>query len=187
MGVGCTKAVQTSSDLVVNAETTPVISTEIGGTVKIICDKKIDCKWFKDGNAALLELSADRMTAFNVPIGAYEVQCQVSDESLTVNVNMTQISIPRIDKYTVTHSTNDLSRNGKVEVHVADLTESVKYLWTTGIVTDEPFLEDILPGIYSATLMSSSNKVPILFYHACNVAIVESKKNEFNSEPISIA
>lgn len=54
--------------------------------------------------------------------------------------------------------------------------------WTTGILTDEPFLEDVLPGIYSATLISSSNKVPILFYHACNAALVESKKNEFHSE-----
>ena len=182
MGAGCTKTVQISHDLVVNVETIPVISKEIGGTVKIICDKKLDCEWLKDGNAALLELSTDRMTASNVPLGDYQIKCQTSDEFVIVSVSMTQINIPRIDNYTVTHATNDLSRNGKVEVHIADLHENVKYLWTTGILTDEPFLEDVLPGIYSATLISSSNKVPILFYHACNAALVESKKNEFHSE-----
>ena len=179
MGATCTKT-NRQNDFTVNIETSPAISKDIGGSVKILCEHKIECEWLQtDGSAALLELSNDRTTAFNVPAGTYEVFCSLMEEKLKLIVNVQQMQIPRIDSYTVSHATNDLSRNGTVEAHVQDLPENVKYLWTTGIITDDPILEDVRPGMYTTTLISKSNKLPILFYHACNPALVESKKNEF--------
>lgn len=178
MGCGSSKILL--SDLNINIHTTPAFSNDFGGEIKIDCDSNINCDWRQNGSAALLQLSSDRKYAQNVPPGTYEIICTNNQgESLTSYVEVKKLNIPNVSKYTVHHATSDNSRDGKIEVEVAHIHDpNINYLWTTGVITEEPILYDVKPGIYAVTLISQ-NKLPILFYHGIKPAVVEVKKNQY--------
>lgn len=176
--MGCAGSKYIVSNLNINIHTTPAFSHELGGEIQIECETHITCDWKQNGNAALIELSNDRKHAKNVPPGVYEVICTSErGESITNKIELKQLNIPCVDKYIVEHASGDYARDGLVQVEIANINYSdVEYLWTTGVVTTEPILHDVRPGMYAVTLISK-DKLPILFYHPISPAIVEVKKN----------
>ena len=177
--MGCGGSKHIISNLNINVHTIPAMSGEIGGEIKIDCDKNIICEWRNNGNTALLELSDDRKKASNVPPGEYQIICTSQNETITTQVFVEQLKIPRVEEYVVEHATADNSRDGKIRVLIANIDmRNVQYLWTTGIVTDEPILYNVRPGMYAVTLVSDE-QLPILFYHTIKPAVVEVKKNEY--------
>lgn len=178
MGCGGSKIIL--SDLNINIHTSPAFSSEFGGEIKIECDSHINCDWKQNGSAALLQLSSDRKYARNVPPGIYEITCTSNNgECITSSVEVKQLNIPSVNKYIVYHATSDYARDGKIEVEITNISDAnVKFLWTTGVITDEPILYDVKPGTYAVTLVSR-NKLPIIFYHGIMPAVVEVKKNAF--------
>lgn len=151
------------------------ISSSLGGRISLYCDDTITCDWKNGGNAALLQLSSDRMIATNVPPGKYEITCASKTKlPVTLLVVIEQLKIPRVDSYEVTHATNDAARDGRIKANICDLEQQVRYLWTSGVVTEEPELHDVPPGTYTINMLTM-DKLPPLFYHACHPAVVESR------------
>ena len=156
----------------INVITTPAFSQNIGGTIQIESNLKIKCEWRHDSNTALLQLSDDRKTAYNVPPGAYSILCISDKKEYVVKTVVNTIKIPSIQNYIVQHATSDTARDGKIEVLVQDLNyTNVSYLWTSGVITNEPVLYDVRPGIYSVSIISK-DKLPVPFYHFCSPALV---------------
>ena len=178
MGCNTSKERQyTILPLKVGVSITHAFSKRIGGSIQLQCDDKILCEWRKNNNTALLTLSQDRLTASNVEPGSYEIHCTCTTNNSTtiVYAKVEQMKIPRIDEYIVQDATNDLARDGLIKVSICDLPNTnVSYLWTSGIITEEPILYDVLPGTYCVSIISQ-DKVPIPFYHGCNPAIVNVK------------
>jgi hypothetical protein len=165
--MGCNKS-KLYSDSHVTIETSPAFTSDFGGKIRLNCPNYFKCEWRQHGNAALLQLSEDRKLATNVPPGTYTMQATVDE-----------INVPKIVKYNVTHATSDCSRDGTIEVETSNIDyPNVKYLWSTGVITEEPLLLDVSPGMYSVTLVSEEN-LPIPFFHALCPAIVKANVNEF--------
>ena len=68
---------------------------------------------------------------------------------------MNHMTYPIVNRYTVTHATTDNSRDGYIVAHIENAPENARYLWTNGIITDTPELEDVRTGWYSVTLLPS--------------------------------
>jgi hypothetical protein len=178
--MGCASSQQASSRFNINVHTTPALSKELGGEICIECDNNITCEWRQNGNTALLDLSNDRKKATNVPPGAYELFCtSQSGECVRTIAKVKEVIIPCIAKYTIEHASADYARDGKVTVEVTNInTEDIRYLWTTGIITDDPVLYDAKPGMYAVTLLSKE-KLPVPFYHSISPALIGVKKNQY--------
>lgn len=178
--MGCASSKQNDQPLTVHVETTHAFSDQVGGDIKIQATKDVRCEWTQNGNAALLQLSTDRRCAKNVPPGTYSIECVGSEgEIVNTDVEIRKIPIPCVSKYTVEHATHDLSRDGQVTAEIEHLnTENVRFLWTSGIVTDTPLLRDVRPGLYSVTPVSKE-KIPVLFYHCVPPAEVKVLRNDY--------
>tara|TARA_B100000945_G_scaffold319442_1_gene326653 strand:- start:4048 stop:4599 length:552 start_codon:yes stop_codon:yes gene_type:complete len=161
------------SNLTVNVCVTPVFSSQIGGTIELFSDQDIGCDWRKGNNTALVNLSHDRMKATNVQEGKYDIHCTslLSGEKKIVHANVKRLELAIIDSYKVTHASNDMARDGVIEAYISHIDINSKFLWTSGVITNEPILHDVSPGIYCVTVISN-DKVPIPFYHGCSPAIV---------------
>ena len=177
--MGCTTS-KKRSDFCININTTPAFSEQIGGSIHVTSDTEIDCEWKHNGNAALLQLSHDRKTALNVPPGVYEVKC-TSDlgDSIISFVNVEELQIPRIRKYTINHASSDNARDGQITADITNLEYSaVNFLWTSGVITEEPVLHDVKPGLYTVTVISK-DKIAFPCYHECPPAKVRAQENNF--------
>lgn len=159
----------------VNVSVTHAFSKDIGGKIELTSNHDITCEWRQNSNTALLQLSHDRLTAFHVPPGEYTILCtsHSSSEVYTAQAVVEEFNIPSVHEYIITHSSSDFARDGKIQVLVKNLERDVSFLWTGGVITDEPVLNDVRPGIYSVTIISKRNRVPIPFYHICSPAKVE--------------
>lgn len=170
--MGCVASTPTNVDWNVDVNVTSALSSEVGGTIEVKSNHTCDCEWRKNGNAALLQLSANRMKATNVPTGDYEILCKSGAGEKLVHARVERLPILCVDSYVVQHASNDLARDGQIEAVVKHAENAdIAFLWTTGIVTETPTLYDVRPGTYSVTIVSQ-NKLAMPFYHACNPAIV---------------
>ena len=164
-------------NLQISVCTTPAFSDEIGGKIELKCSEQVYCDWRKDQNTALLHLSSDRMTAHNVPAGTYEILCRASSGIVQdVRVTVEKIQLVMVDSYTVTDASNDHARDGIIQANISNLSQNglYKFLWTSGVVTEEPILHDVRPGTYSVNIFSV-DRVPIPFYHGCSPATLHVK------------
>lgn len=150
-------------------------SSDVGGRIELVSNQTITTDWKQDNKTALINLSNDRMTAENVSVGKYNITCQsaISNEIKYIEVEIIDIKIPKIKRYTTSDASSDLSKDGTIEVEIENIYDknNIQFLWTTGVITEEPKLYDVLPGVYCVNLISK-DKVPILFYHTCSPATV---------------
>tara|TARA_B100001741_G_scaffold210714_1_gene174346 strand:+ start:8481 stop:9044 length:564 start_codon:yes stop_codon:yes gene_type:complete len=182
MGCGQAKYAESSAFLStsrmsnVHVCVTPALSSEYGGTIKLSSNQPISCEWRKDNRTALLNLSNNGMTATNVEPGNYEIICSTPQGYHdTLHVTVKSIDLLVVDRYIVTHASSDMARDGTVEAIITQIDrKNVRFLWTSGVITNEPILHDVRPGIYAVSIISN-NKVPIPFYHICCPANVHIK------------
>jgi hypothetical protein len=84
------------------------------------------------------------------------------------------VRLPRVVRYEGTPVTSSMSRNGRVEAIVEDAPRACKYLWTYGVLTDDPVLHHAPMGVHTVALVSAEG-TPIPYLHvaapfrvACN-------------------
>jgi hypothetical protein len=134
--------------------------------------------WMCGGESALLSLSIDRSCAENVAPGVYTIRVEDAEFRVgecVVEVHMT--NIPIIIGYRITHASCDRARDGKIEVLFRNLRGN-KFLWTNGVVTVTPELQDVAPGKYTATPLYDDNPY---FIHACDPAVVLPSRNSVDN------
>ena len=120
-----------------------------------------------------LQLDTTKSEATNVPPGDYHITAEDAlGREACVKVRIKQCQIPVVIGYQTEGATTEVSRDGKVTALIAPSINNVKYLWTSGAVTNEPTLPDARCGQYCVTLISEYDQQPIIFIHAAKPAIV---------------
>ena len=112
--------------------------------------------------------------ARDLPPGRYRSQAEdatMARAEVVVDVFPARTDAVVIGEYRVTHASNTLSRDGRIQV-LGERLEGVEFLWTSGARTDVPELHDVAPGTYAAVPVGKDG-VPVSFFHAPGPAVVD--------------
>ena len=127
--------------------------------------------WHKPVN---LELDKTHSEAKNVPPGDYHISAtDATGREACVKVRIKQSLMPVVIGYQTVNASTEVARDGKVTAVIVPNVPNIKYLWTTGAITDEPTLLDARCGKYCVTLLSENGENPILFIHAAKPALIK--------------
>ena len=158
------------------------ISPELGGEVRLqISDATppVEIEWLRNGSAALLELSPDRRRASRVPPGIYEVfVVDAAQNEISCRITVQLINILSITGYEVTHATGDTARDGTIRVYTRGANVP-QFLWSNGVTTYTPELNDVPPGRYFAAPLVEGREVA--FLHECAPATVYPSRHACTS------
>ena len=163
--------------LQMNVTVTECYDEKVGA--KISCaplgEEPITYEWYNSNkNNVELNFDSTKSEATNVPPGDYYIKA-TDRNGLTNNIKVTvnKTKIPVVVGYEIENASTQVSRDGKITAHIVPQIEGIRYLWTTGAITDDSVLEDVRCGMYTVCLMSRNNE-PIPFIHASQPAIVNS-------------
>ena len=155
---------------------TESLNEGIGSTINCIPIGKepIKFRWLDAWrNEISLELDESGSEAKNVPPGNYFVYATDANSKETMlKVTVKQCSLPVVIGYETVNASTQVSRDGKVSAIIVPKIYNAQYLWSTGALTKEPILVDVRCGVYSVTIVSENDEVPIPFVHATKPAIV---------------
>lgn len=147
------------------------VSAAVGGEIRLQIDGAIGAvaiEWMQNGQAALLQLSADRRRAANVPPGYYVVTVtDATDTEASCVVVVQLVDILAITGYEVRHASGDTARDGRIRAHLRGGTAS-RFLWSNGVTTTTPELHDVSPGKYVVAPLCEDHT----FLHECAPAVV---------------
>ena len=166
----------------INVVITDVIASNIGGSIQCIPDggrSPYTFAWLQNRQPVNLKFSYDQSKAVDVQPGEYEIMVtDATGRSEMVRVSVRTHCIPTVVAYEVQHASNDFARDGRIVATVQNTSSETQYLWSTGVVTPEPVLEDVRPGLYTVTpfhlVRSEQSDTPTI--HACQPIRVESGK-----------
>ena len=177
MGGTCSReALTPESPLTVSVEVTPVVSRQLGGSIKCTVVTRFqpaEITWMKDGVSALLNLSSDRTTATGVECGTYVIQVRDrSGDTRRVEARVALADIPRVVSYEVKHASCDSSRDGQITAKLEGVERDrpLMYLWTNSLTTESPVLHDVRPGMYAVALCCQTTN--LAYIHECGPAVV---------------
>ena len=156
---------------------TEAISGNNGGTITCtpIGVEPIQFTWSDAWQKPIeLELDSTKSEAKNVPPGDYHISAEDAlGRAACVKVRIKQCQLPVVVGYLTECASSEVSRDGKITVLVSPSLPNIKYLWTSGAITNEPTLLDARCGQYCVTLISEKNDQPIVFIHAAKPAVVK--------------
>ena len=143
-----------------------------------IC-QPVQITWRVGGGAEIhdpqsqLQADASGLHAGRVPVGRVDIRLVDGHGKIsTANVMVGCRQLPTITGYTVvTHATSAHARDGEVTVSVEHAPASVAYLWTNGVLTSEPVLRLVTPGVYTAAMVAKDG-AQLRFVHAAAPAQV---------------
>lgn len=125
-----------------------------------------------DEQGADLALSAEKSEAHGVPPGVYCITVEdiLSGETSCIEAEVRLVETQVVEDYAVTHATSDSARDGSIRAVLRNAS-STSFLWTSGVITASPRLDDVRPGTYTMTPLSDDGR-PSVFVHACAPAVV---------------
>ena len=177
-GCGSSKGSNRSRRITASIVVTPALFEEQGGSIEILSLSSARCRieWTRGGMAADLKLSEDGHRATKVPIGDYELILTDAYVQERIQISMKKVcEILSVVSYDVINATSDMARDGKVVANLENLPRTgMQYMWTSGVVTTEPILYDVRPGMYSVTPIKNGHFITHI--HACapaNVGILK--------------
>lgn len=126
---------------------------------------------WSSADGATVETDPTRSEATRLPPGEY--RCSIVDGTQTradvlVLLRPVHEKAVVIDGYDVQHCTGTLHRDGRVTVRGSGL-ESLRLLWSNGVTTAAPVLEDVGEGTYVAVPLAEEG-TPL--FHRCGPAVV---------------
>ena len=137
-------------------EVFPALSSESHGSITCTPSKDTTYEWSGINEEARLSVSGDRVD-FLSP-GTYSLLAHLPEGDIDIQVKMTQMTYPIVNRYTVINATTDNSRDGHITAHIENVPENTSYLWTNGIITEKPELEDVRSGWYSVSLLRARDE-----------------------------
>lgn len=158
----------------VNVVVTPYLSEEMRGRAECIVtgSPPFALEWSRDGAHFAPDLDEGGMAAKAMGPGVYAVRVlDAQNFEQTVVFEVPCSDLPRVSSYAVTHASGDLTRDGTVAAVLRNIPEGCRYLWTNQIVTTEPTLHHVRPGVYSIVPLARDGRA-IPFVHACAPAVV---------------
>ena len=156
----------------VTVEISPAISTTSTGTIKCKTSSPASFEWDNLDEDAIFSSEKDEVE--NVKPGQYALHVEMEmGGSIDVDIVVGTLEFPVVTSYSIIDATTDNSRDGKIIATIENLPGNATFLWTNGIVTDKPELEDVRPGRYSVSLLShDAGGDSHIFIHACAPASV---------------
>jgi hypothetical protein len=116
--------------------------------------------------------------AYGIREGMYTVHAeddQGSRATLNIPVSSALQSTVIVREYRVTHASDLHMRDGSVEALGSEHLESMRCLWSNGVTTQGPRLNDIGAGRYALVpLEGADGAVPPPFVHLCVPAAVQT-------------
>lgn len=172
--------------MVIDVQVVPCV-LDIRGRVCVTTSGPVQAiEWLPRGieiDPPQIAFCTDRMIVTDVTEGEYNVKVTVSKtETRTLQVLVPIIHLPVVDSYDVYHASSDHTRDGKITARVKHMPTGCQYLWTTGVVTSQPVLEDVEPGLYTVCPVSHPRQ-PIAHLHNCATATVRSERKKFSTMP----
>ena len=131
----------------------PALSSESFGSITCTPSKDTSYEWSDMNEEAELSENGDQVNS--VRPGTYSLLAHLPEGDIEIQVRMNHMTYPIVTRYTVTHATTDNSRDGHIIAHIENAPENARFLWTNGIITNTPELEDVRTGWYSVTLLPS--------------------------------
>lgn len=133
------------------------------------------------GKSALLTLNAERTKATDVPPGDYTIVANNRRTGWQTEyyASLALATVPSVVEYVVTHASSDTARDGAIVATMRNMDafgHDVRYLWTSGVVTQVPELKDVRPGTYTITPLSAHSGEALAFMHACAPAVVRPSR-----------
>lgn len=129
-----------------------------------------DCVQVSNGTGTN-DASTNTIHLSDVPIELKPGKYEIRTKHTTTYANVKESQTPRIENYDVQHASSDLSRDGVIQATVRFAPEDAKFLWSNGVVTNEPVLYDVSEGLYAMTVFSTRQKLACL--HDCDPATVK--------------
>ena len=163
---------------IINVHITPAVGN-IGGNIHISSSKKIThVEWQREDNQPLPTdcIDSENTTANNLPASIYKITVHYGKQHKKLTAIVTQIQLPVITRYVITHATTDFSRDGKITAFLEYTPQKCWFLWTTGVITEEPTLKNVLPGSYTVCPFDPVRKIPVPHLHNSLIAVVNSLK-----------
>ena len=112
-----------------------------------------------------LDLDVSRLCARKAPVGDYQIELILKGEDvLRATMSVGVIDIPAVVGYEGEHASSGASRDGSVHAIVERVPHGCHYLWSCGVITRAPTLEDAHMGTYTVTLLSEDSS-PLPFVH----------------------
>jgi hypothetical protein len=158
-------------EMTVDVVCTDALAEALGGTIRCI-PRGIGpyaYVWAPPEPGVVLELSADSSRADNVPPGVYSIavaDARGGRAALTAEVRLAAVAVVR--GYAVeAHPSSDTARDGVVRADIGNLDTGrlPRFLWTGGVVTDEPVLRDVSLGLCAVALVDAEGG-PLPCFHA---------------------
>lgn len=123
-----------------------------------------------------VETDASGSEAIHVSVGRYRVRAtDANGERADVCVDVTPLcdSAVVVNEYRILASpSTGHSRDGRIEALGSGFEAGMQFLWTHGVVTTTPVLNDVPCGTYALTAMSDGGDAPAVTVHACNPAVL---------------
>ena len=163
---------KTSNLNFVDVHVTPCISN-INGNIRINTTKQFDDISWSSHNQ--IKLDSSKLNAYDLQEGTYVITIMVQKKMHTIQVNVPLIQMPLVEGYDVTSATSDFARDGRIRARVKFMPDGCAFLWTSGIVTSLPLLEDVPPGMYTVCPVDRLS-TPIAHLHNSNIALVQSNR-----------
>ena len=102
-----------------------------------------------------LDLDASRLHASRVPITDECAVC-ISDSRGTLETAVTRVgvvAVPIVVEYSCTPASSDRARDGSASAVVLNAPASCLYLWSNGLTTRTPQVDNLSPGRYAVSLL----------------------------------
>lgn len=152
----CSRFSRTYYDLSpIIVQVVPAISSESFGSITCAPSKDTSYEWSDMNEEAEFSENGDQVNS--VRPGAYSVLAHLPEGKVEIQVTMSHVTYAVVNRYTVTNATTDNSRDGHITAHIENAPENARYLWTNGIITNTPELEDVRMGWYSVMLLPGEN------------------------------
>lgn len=86
--------------------------------------------------------------------------------------------------YVTEDTSTDNSRDGRIEARIENVPLHAEFLWTTGVITKKPVLEDVSPGKYSVSILCD-DCVCVFLCDPCVVSVKTDPSSIVLTETVS--
>lgn len=184
MGAACSGRASVAAPFALQVSVTDAASHDSGGRVECYAMggvPPIQYEWtnMQSGASALVKLNHDRTIATEVEIGKYEiVAIDASRQRAVIHAEVRLQKLPCVVSYVVTDATSDTARDGTIvaKIERLDARANVLFLWSSGVLTATPELQDVRPGVYTVAPVFEDGIVPLPFLHASPIATVQPSR-----------
>ena len=154
----------------------PLTPTSYG---RILCRpmgvEPIHFEWTGPGGGEVQLTDASGREAYPAPPGRYRIVAMDAEGSradVVLDVEPMFTTALVVDEYRVTPASTGTSRDGCVEAVGSGLQDGWRFLWTHGVETEGPFLQDVPCGRYAIVALPHDDANPPTLIHTCAPATV---------------